>query len=137
MLVAVSDSRLSGSPGLSSADVRITTSQLGAEAYVVAARGDVDLYSAPELQAQLSSVTESGGRRLIVDLTSADFLDSTAIGLLVASAADVERHGGRLVLVCDNPVLLRSIDVTGLAPRFRIERSLGEAVGRLFDTLTP
>ena len=135
MLVAVADSRLGGHGGLSSADVRMTTSQLGEEAYVTSVAGELDLYRSPELEQQLSSVIESGGTRVIVDLTGASLVDSSALEVLISAAERLARSGGRLALVCDQAPIARSLQLTAAALPFTMERSLAEAIGQFFGTL--
>ena len=50
---------------------------------VVAVRGEIDLFTAPELKSALSEAIESGHTRIVVDLTDTTFLDSTALGVLI------------------------------------------------------
>ena len=67
-------------------DVRVSVSRFGADSFVVAAGGELDLYTVDRLRDKLGDVVERGARRVLVDLTGVSFMDSTALGVLVGSA---------------------------------------------------
>jgi anti-sigma B factor antagonist len=100
---------------------------------VVAAGGELDLYTSERLQEKLADALEQGGRRILVDLTGVSFMDSTALGVLVNAAKALRSSSGRLVLVADDPRVTRVFEITGLGGVFRIESSLPEAVQRLVN----
>ena len=66
---------------------------------VVAPRGDLDLASAPRVASALAEVP-SRPIRVVVDLSRADLVDATGVGLLVGLRARVVDAGGRLVFCC-------------------------------------
>lgn len=114
-------------------DARVSVSRFGADSFVVAAGGELDLYTAERLREKLSDVLEQGGRRVLVDLSGVSFMDSTALGVLVGTAKALRSSDGQLVLVADDPRVTRVIEITGLTRVFRIESSLPEAVQRLVE----
>ena len=105
--------------------------QLGTDAYVVAARGEVDVAAAEGLQQALATARDRGAQRLIVDLAAVTFLDSAGLGVLVRCARQLRMNGGELVAVTDDPRILRVFEITGLDGFVRIERSMVEAVSEL------
>lgn len=109
---------------------RITTAQIGANAFVVSAAGELDLASHEVLDRELVGAIDRGCRRLIVDLTGVTFIDSAAMGALVLNAKRLPVDGG-CVVVTDDPRILRVFEITGLDRTFEIERSLAEGVDRL------
>ena len=113
------------------AAARVSTAQIGADAFVVAASGELDLSSIGPLERDLDDVIGRGGLRLIVDLTGVTFMDSFALGILVREAKRLREHGGKCVVVADDPRILRVFEITGLDRMFGIERSLAEGVDRL------
>lgn len=83
---------------------------------VVRVAGEVDLRSAPELQEALTETLErmSGGR-VVVDLTDVSFFGSPGLAVLAAAAAQADQHSCALrIVVGVNPLVRRSIEVTGL-----------------------
>jgi anti-sigma B factor antagonist len=109
---------------------RVTTAQIGADAFVVSAAGELDLASREALDRELAGALDRGCRRLIVDLTGVTFIDSAAMGALVLNAKRLPDDGG-CVIVTDDPRILRVFEITGLDRTFEIERSLAEGVDRL------
>lgn len=59
---------------------------------VVRATGELDAYAAPTLRAALAEAAASGAG-VVCDLRRVDFLDSTALGVIVAAFNDAERRG--------------------------------------------
>jgi anti-sigma B factor antagonist len=113
------------------AAVRVSTAQVGSDAYVVSAAGELDVASVEPLERGFDDVRHRGARRVIADLTGVTFLDSVALGVLVREAKRLRTAGGRCVLVADDPRILRVLEITGLERVFGIERSLAEGVDRL------
>ena len=114
-------------------DARVSVSRFGSDSFVVAAGGELDLFTSERLREKLDEALELGGRRILLDLTGVSFMDSTALGVLVGAAKTLESSGGQLVLVADDPRVTRVIEITGLARVFRIESSLPEAMQRLVE----
>jgi anti-anti-sigma factor len=85
----------------------------GAE-HVVAVRGELDMFSAPELAACLDAALDRGGVRIVVDLTDASFLDSSGIFTLVRAKNRAQQAGGTLRLTCPPGPVLRVLTVAGL-----------------------
>jgi anti-sigma B factor antagonist len=114
-------------------DARVSVSRFGTDSFVVAAGGELDLYTSERLREKLADALGLGGRRILVDLTGVSFMDSTALGVLVEAAKALKSSGGQLVLVADDPRVTRVIEITGLGQVFRIEPSLQEAVQQLVN----
>jgi anti-sigma B factor antagonist len=106
----------------------VRTVQVGEGALVVAATGDVDLLAAPELDDALRSALAREPGLIVVDLRAATMLDSRALGVLLACARRLSGAGGELVVVADDPRIVRIFEITGLDRTFRLERSLGEVL---------
>jgi len=112
----------------SDVDSRLRAARLADRAFLVSATGELDLSTVPELSRTLAGLDGLEARRLIVDLTDVTFIDSTALGTLLAEARSRRASGDRLVLVCDDPRTLRTLEVTGLQAAFELHRTLRDAV---------
>lgn len=64
---------------------------------VLAVRGDVDIATAPALRAGLAAAVERYPV-VVVDLRDVGFMDSTGLGILVASYNRAAARGGQLVV---------------------------------------
>ena len=68
----------------------------------------------------------TGARRIAVDLTATDFVDSTGLGMLVASLKRVRTHDGELVVICPEQRLRRIFELTELVSVFGLRDSADE-----------
>jgi anti-sigma B factor antagonist len=117
-------------------NLKVTTARLGADSYIVALAGELDIGTSDRLEEELDALLESGARRLVVDMLGITFLGSVGLGLLTKAATRARAAGGECVLVSDDPRILRVFELTGLDRVFRIERSLMEAVEQLVGART-
>lgn len=117
-------------------DVRVSVSRFGADSFVVAVAGELDMHTATPLREQLEEVLDEGGRNLLVDLTGVSFLDSTALGVILEAARSLRSRSGQLVVVADDPRVTRTFRIAGLERVLRLESSLPEGVQELVDGRT-
>ncbi|HPU13592.1 MAG TPA: STAS domain-containing protein [Aeromicrobium sp.] len=96
--------------------------------HVVTVDGEIDVYTAPKFREVIVGAIESGNTRLIVDIESVDFLDSTGLGVLVGALKKVRASNGSLDIVCTSDRLLRIFAITGLDKVFGIKSSLAEVI---------
>jgi anti-sigma B factor antagonist len=97
---------------------------------VVAVHGEHDVYTAPTLREQLSSLLEDG-TPVVVDLTPATFVDSSILGVLLGGLRRAREHDSGFALVIGDdsePTVRRIFEVTGLFPVFPVFSSRDEAV---------
>jgi anti-sigma B factor antagonist len=82
----------------------------GSSSTTVRVGGEIDLDTAPQLRACLATVAGD----VVVDLTDVSFVDSQAIGLLIAEHQRRQKAGARLVVRGASPVTLRTFELTGV-----------------------
>jgi anti-anti-sigma factor len=82
-------------------------------ALVVAPRGDLDLASAPSIQAALQSL-EPDDRALVLDLRKVDFLDTSGIRIVVEARRLADTGGYRFAVVRGSPRIHRIFEIAGL-----------------------
>jgi anti-sigma B factor antagonist len=114
----------------SSAAFGIVQSEPDPQTTVVAVEGDLDLSTAPRLKWMLVDAIEQGDRRLVVDLSATTFMDSTALGVLVAIWRRLE-DGERLTVVCAKPDVLKIFEYAGMDGAFAIFSTLEEALAHV------
>lgn len=90
----------------------------GGNARVLALRGELDAYAAPELQERLADALEPGDGDVVVDLSDVTFLDSTILGLLAAGLRRAREQGNELRLVLPSGPARRIFELTGLEHAF-------------------
>jgi anti-sigma B factor antagonist len=101
----------------------------GEDATVVSVTGEIDMVTAPSFQRGLLRAIGAGKYGLVVDLSRASFLDSTALTGLVGAFDKLRRQGGGLlVIVAADPRMRSLFEVARLDRDFRIYESREEAM---------
>ena len=108
-------------------DVSISTRNEG-EHTIVGVVGELDVYTVPRLRERLAALIAEGDHHLVVDLEGVDFLDSTALGVLVGGLRRVHPHNGSFQLVCTQERILKIFRITGLINVFSIQASVQDAI---------
>ncbi len=105
---------------------------------IVAVDGELDLATAPQLGAVIAEITDYGHRRLVIDLTAAGFLDSTAMEILLYSIAPLrEDLDAAVVLAGAHGCVERSLKVSGVAGMFTLFDTREAAMRGLSDRGRP
>ncbi|MBC9734740.1 STAS domain-containing protein [Nocardioides marmotae] len=81
---------------------------------VVVARGEVDLATVGGFRSVLNDLMVEGHVDVVVDLTDVPFVDSSALGALVAAHRRARGLGGGLSLAGIQPPVARILELTGL-----------------------
>ena len=84
--------------------------------------GELDLAVAPWLRDQLDALYVGGAASIVVDLSTATFLDSTALGVLVSALNRSRERGGLVHLIVQEPQILRVLTITGLEDEFALHK---------------
>jgi anti-sigma B factor antagonist len=88
---------------------------------VVHVRGELDLYAAPRLHDELLDVLGQAHDALIVDLAEVSFIDSSGLGILVASLKRAQNVGTVLWLRSPERQVMRALEITHLSSVFPIK----------------
>jgi anti-sigma B factor antagonist len=108
-------------------DLSLTTHNDGG-AVVVGVSGEVDVYSAPALGERINELLDGGQRRIVVDLSGVEFIDSTGLGTLVSGHNRAAELSGSLSLVCNVDRIIKLMRITGLDDVFTIKTDVAAAL---------
>ena len=97
---------------------------------MVSAEGDLDLHNTTPLAEALESTDHP---RVILDLTEVPFIDSTALGTIVASLKSMRSQDRKLLVVAGNPAVARVLSISGLERVLSVQHSLAEAITSALD----
>jgi anti-sigma B factor antagonist len=100
-------------------ELKVTTWSQG-DHTVLSVTGEIDLYTAPKLQSELSSALNANPARLIVDMSGVEFCDSTGINVLLAAHRNARERGGELQLAGPGSATRKVLQVTGLETVFTV-----------------
>ena len=84
----------------------------GSEAVHVALAGEIDLATAPQLDATLQEIPRT--KKIRIDLTLVTFLDAHALALFARADRDGHAGSGRVELVGVGPLARKLLTITGL-----------------------
>jgi anti-sigma B factor antagonist len=99
--------------------MRVSTRTAG-EATVVDVAGEVDMFTSPDLRKELSRLTGDSVPKVVVNLESVSFMDSSGIATLVQALKEMRPFGGRLVLAAPGDTVQRVLRLSNLTSLFEI-----------------
>jgi anti-sigma B factor antagonist len=105
---------------------------------VISVHGELDLDTAPQLEAPLDAAMSAGESSIVIDLSDCEFIDSTGIAVIVRAWQRLSGNGsegvvGELVLCCSNDQVNRLLKITGVESSISIHPDRDAAVASLRD----
>ena len=97
------------------------------DATVVRLTGELDLYNAPELRETLVGLTGERPARLVLDLTEVEFVDSTALGVLIEARSRMDDRKAFL-LAAPGLETHRALKISGLDQHLTVHATLADAL---------
>lgn len=94
---------------------------------VVRLAGELDLYNAPELREALVGLAAERPARLVLDLAEVEFVDSTALGVLIEARSRMENRKAFL-LAAPGLETRRALQISGLDQHLTVHATLAEAL---------
>ena len=96
-------------------------------AVVIHLVGELDLYNAPEVRAALLELCSEQPERVIVDLGEVDFVDSTALGVLIEARTRLENRQSFL-LAAPRLETHRALTISGLDQHLTVHETVAAAL---------
>ena len=94
---------------------------------VVRLGGELDLYNADKVRAALLDACSESPARVVVDLSEVEFLDSTALGVLIEARTKLENRRA-FMLASPGLETRRALQISGLDRHFSVHESVPEAL---------
>ncbi len=88
---------------------------------VIAASGEIDVATAPDLIAALDGIIGRGAEAISVDMEHVTFIDSSGLGALVAALKKAQETGATLTLVNLTGPARKVFEITGLLETFGVD----------------
>jgi anti-sigma B factor antagonist len=120
-----SGGQLSDSDGLRK-DPVLGVEQQG-DACVVKLGGELDLYNAQQVRQALIDACADSPARVVVDLSEVEFIDSTALGVLIEGRSRLDNRRAFL-LAAPGLETRRALEISGLDRHFTVHESVSEAL---------
>jgi anti-anti-sigma factor len=87
---------------------------------VIGAEGEIDLGCVDQLRKAASEVVRKKPHAVVFDLRKVSFIDSSGLGVLVATRKQLGHVPGAVTIVTAQPAVLQSLEITGLLRVFTI-----------------
>ena len=95
-------------------------------ATVVRLAGELDLYNVDQVRSAIADAIEAGPSRVVIDLAEVEFMDSTALGVLIEARAALAE--GALRLAAPQLEIVRALKVSGLDRHLPVHDSVADAL---------
>ena len=110
------------------AEFALSEEPLGEGRHGVAVRGEIDLFTAPDLKRHVQQALERDPARLVVDLSETSFVDSSSLGVLIGAHRRLAQSSDQpLVVVTNDRSVLKTLRITGLDGLFTVVGSIADA----------
>jgi anti-sigma B factor antagonist len=96
-------------------------------ACVVRLGGELDLYNADQVRSALAAACAEAPERIVIDLGEVEFIDSTALGILIETRTKLDNRGG-LLLAAPGLETRRALQISGLDRLFTVHDTVPEAL---------
>jgi len=107
-------------------DVSFEVERLGTHS-VVRPTGYLDISTSPRLREALRDLPVGSEGAVILDLSSIEFLDSSALGVILSAWKHLQAEDAKLLVVSPQAPITKIFEVTGLTLSINLYSSLEEA----------
>ena len=104
----------------------VRSTELRDGATIVHLGGELDLYNAEEVRAALTQAIAGGSARVVIDMAEVEFVDSTALGVLIEARSKLAEGGLRLA--APQFETRRTLQVSGLDRHLPVHDSVDDAL---------
>ena len=87
-----------------------------------------------EMEAHVNSLIHDGVRKLVIDLTQVEFVDSAGLGLIMRAFGELEQAGGQLRVAGANEQVQRLFDITHTGTILKLDPDLVTSVRKMQDS---
>jgi anti-sigma B factor antagonist len=97
------------------------------QAWVVRLGGELDLYNANQVRDALGEACNDSPERVVVDLGEVEFIDSTALAVLIEARTKLENRRA-FMLAAPGLETRRALQISGLDRHFAVHETVPEAL---------
>lgn len=95
--------------------------------HIVTLAGEIDLETSPQARQILLDTLEKS-EKLLIDMASVTYIDSSGIATLVEAFQRAKKNGGQIAFICLNPAVIRVFTLARLDKVFAIHASVESAI---------
>lgn len=109
-------------------DLKINTQDAPGNVIILTPLGDVDIYTSPELKKKISNLIEHNSRRILIDLSHLEYIDSIGIGVIKSSLSKIHSCNGEIRLLSPTALVKRILELTNIDRIVRIYDKQSDAL---------
>ncbi len=104
------------------------TYEMRGEVLVVHVGGEIDHHSAVSVRTSIDAkIMEEQPKRVLLELSSVDFMDSSGLGLIMGRYALVKQYGGSFAVLDPSPAVLKIMKLAGMERMISVLRTKTKA----------
>jgi len=84
-----------------------------------------------ETEGLINSLVENGTRKLVLDLTHVDFVDSAGLGIIMRAFGEIEQRGGKFRIAGPTVQVRRLLEITHTLPILPVDPDVETSVQML------
>src|ERR1700757_3654032 len=96
--------------------------------HVLPLKGEIDLHVSPTVTASLNEMIDKKPKRLVVDLSDVNYIDSAGLAALIEAMQRVEGYGGKFLLTGLQETVRSIFEISRLDQVFQIFPDVDAAV---------
>lgn len=97
---------------------------------LLAIKGKVDSYTAPDLMKMLDKANDEGKFKIVLDLNDLEYMSSAGFRTLLVAQRNCKRYNrGEVILARVPKKIMEALELTGFTPLFKIFDDVTPAVG--------
>ncbi|GAA3085856.1 STAS domain-containing protein [Streptomyces roseofulvus] len=100
---------------------------------VLTVSGELDMETADRLREVLAEQFGQGRRRVVLDLSALDFMDSSGLNVLIQAVIRAREAGGDLYLAGPTPAVRRILEITGVTTTLPPHDAVADALAAAGD----
>jgi anti-sigma B factor antagonist len=108
--------------------IKVTTSDRGSVTVMKVSGSVVLLDGAKEMFEAVAHQLQRGQKKIVLDMSEANFIDSSGLGYLVTAYTKVKNSGGELVMAAPSPKISDVMRNSKLDRIIKVDNSVDEAV---------
>jgi anti-sigma B factor antagonist len=94
--------------------IKIDVRETDGQAFVIELSGDIDMNGSPMVKDAITELIDNNHFNLVINIEKVRYVDATGLGVLIGGLKLARKHGGTVRIVCTNPQIRRSLDITGV-----------------------
>ncbi len=101
-------------------DLQIGLCKVQHNLHCLKVQGELDINTSPRLKKAIDQAIDAGNTTLVINFNGVRYIDSTGLGVLVASRKRLQDARGAIIMICNNRHILKLFEITGLVKLFDV-----------------